>query len=684
MAEFLNQKTPPESKTQDDRALDGRKSQISPSSDQLTDWNFLLGILDNMDALVVVLNQNGKIIFINRACERLFGYCDQIMREKLSTGVLRLPGQIGILDNLSQFVKEKHPYQHYETDWVDNDSVQRTIAWTINSFSDKHDPMRYILASGIDITARKKAEILLQKEQILLNSLINSIPDLIFYKDLNGRYQGINRIYEKIYKVEAKKIIGLTDNEINASDHPFRYKEIDRLVLETGQTFTYDRWMKDEDGEPILIETRITPYYDSRGNALGVIGIGRDITRHHHVEEQLRAAKSEIEQIINSLSSMMFVVNLELTVTQWNPKAQELLVIPAKQAIGKKLGELPLTWDWRQIQIGLEKCRSENKPVHLDPMRFKRSNGQEGFLGVSISPLQNEQAQLVGFIFLCSDITDRRALEAQLAQAQKLESIGRLAAGIAHEVNTPIQYVGDNILFLQEKCQLIFKLLQKYKACLSSVQGEASHALVNELEALEGELDLDYLSEEIPLSIQQSLEGVKRVTDIVRAMKEFSHPGVKEKVPVDLNKALKDTLTVTRNQWKMVAEIETDLSPELPKVLCQPAEINQVFLNIIINAAQAIETAIQRGKPSPGKIKISTRLDDGWVEIRISDTGPGIPEEFQQHIFEPFFTTKDIGKGTGQGLALSYDIVKRKHNGVLTFETEINIGTTFIIKLPIK
>ncbi len=684
MAEFLNKKTLPDYKTQGDGSFEGRNSQISFSSDQLTDWNFLLSILDNMDALVVVLNQNGKIIYINRACERLFGYCDQIMREKLSTGALRLPGQIGILENLSQFVKEKHPYQHYETDWMDNDGVQHTIAWTINSFSDKHTPMRYVLASGIDITARKKAEILLQKEQILLNSLINSIPDLIFYKDLNGRYQGINRIYEKIYKVDAKKIIGLTDNEINASDHPYRYKEIDRLVIETGKTFTYDRWMKDEDGEPILIETRITPYYDSRGKALGVIGIGRDITRHHLVEEQLREAKSEIEQIINSLSSMMFVVNLELTVTQWNPKAQEISVIPANQAIGKKLGELPLTWDWKQIQIGLEKCRSENKPIYLDPMRFKRSNGQEGFLGISISPLHNKQEQLIGYIFLCADITDRRIMEAQLAQAQKLESIGRLAAGIAHEINTPIQYVGDNILFMQEKCQLLFNLLKKYQDGMALVESEASSAISEEIKKLETELDLDYLLEEIPLSIEQSLEGVRRVTDIVRAMKEFSHPGLKEKVPVDLNKAIQDTLTVTRNQWKMVAEIETDLLPDLPNVLCQPAEINHVFLNIIVNAAQAIETAIQRGKPSPGKIKISTRQDDGWVEIRISDTGLGIPEEHQQHIFEPFFTTKDIGKGTGQGLALSYDIVKRKHNGILTFETVINHGTTFIIKLPIK
>jgi signal transduction histidine kinase len=165
-------------------------------------------------------------------------------------------------------------------------------------------------------------------------------------------------------------------------------------------------------------------------------------------------------------------------------------------------------------------------------------------------------------------------------------------------------------------------------------------------------------------------------------MKEFSHPGVKEKTALDINDAIEHTLTVSRNEWKYVAEVEIDLDPELPKIICLPGEINQVFLNLIVNAAQAIASENENGKNGRGIIRVQTKRDGSWVEIRVSDTGPGIPDHVKPHIFEPFFTTKDVGKGTGQGLAIAYDVIERKHGGTITFETEIGKGTTFIISLP--
>lgn len=646
--------------------------------------DFLVSVLDNMDALVVVLDHTGKIIRINRACERLFGYGDAVMRDKLTTGVLRLPGQTGALNSLVQMLRNNQRREHYETEWVDNHGIKRTIAWTINTFSDEHGQLEYVFASGIDISARKNAELQLRREQVLLKSLINSIPDMIYYKNLNGVYQGCNRVFEKLSGRQAKEVVGLTDGDIQTPDRAFWHSEVDRHVINTGNAFTYENWVKDSDGETILIETRITPYYSSGGETLGVIGVGRDVTRHHTIEQKLRTAKSELEQLIQSLSSIMLVLNLDGVITNWNPMAEKVFVLPVTKAIGHKLDDLPITWDWNAIRQGIAKCKEENHALYLDPIRFTRSNGQEGFIGVSISPLHDNQNKVSGYIFLCSDITERKVLENQLAQAQKLESIGRLAAGIAHEINTPIQYIGDNILFLQNNFRLVIDLLVKNKAVLDSIlKDEPSSPVISELIEEMNEVDLDYLIKEIPLSIVQSLEGVQRVTEIVRAMKEFSHPGLKEKIPLDINKALMDTLTVTRNQWKLVAKIVSDLAPDLPKVMCQPAEINQVFLNIIINAAQAIETTIAEGKPGPGRITIQTRQIESGVEIRISDTGNGIPEEHRPNIFEPFFTTKDVGKGTGQGLALSYDVVVKKHNGSLSFESVVNEGTTFIIRLPI-
>jgi signal transduction histidine kinase len=195
-------------------------------------------------------------------------------------------------------------------------------------------------------------------------------------------------------------------------------------------------------------------------------------------------------------------------------------------------------------------------------------------------------------------------------------------------------------------------------------------------------IDTDYLLQEIPHAIQQSLEGVERVSTLVAAMKNFSHPGTKEKAPLDLNKSIESTLTVARNEWKYVANLETDYDPELPRISCLPGEFNQVILNLIVNAAHAIGEAIGDGSRGKGLITVSTRDHEDWVAIQIGDSGTGIPEKARARIFDPFFTTKEIGRGTGQGLAIAYAVIVEKHGGSITFETEIGKGTTFTILLP--
>jgi signal transduction histidine kinase len=274
-------------------------------------------------------------------------------------------------------------------------------------------------------------------------------------------------------------------------------------------------------------------------------------------------------------------------------------------------------------------------------------------------------------------------MERRRTQAQKLESIGQLAAGIAHEINTPMQYIGDNTSFIQQHFTKLTTVLQKYDEILTAAEcGQVSPELVQQVKAFIREIELDYLTTEIPLAITQTLEGIQHVVEIVRALKGFSHPGVKKLTSANINKALLDTLTVARNEWKYVATAETDFAPDLPDVMCLPGEMNQVFLNIIVNAADAIADIVGDGSHGKGKITIRTRQEKNWVEIRISDTGTGIPEEIRSRIFEPFFTTKQVGKGSGQGLAIAYDIVEVKHGGTLTFETRKGEGTTFIIRLP--
>jgi signal transduction histidine kinase len=279
---------------------------------------------------------------------------------------------------------------------------------------------------------------------------------------------------------------------------------------------------------------------------------------------------------------------------------------------------------------------------------------------------------------LKEEIAERRLLEGQLVQAQKLESIGQLAAGIAHEINTPIQYVGDNIRFLQDSFKAIDKVLDEWENALVCTSRAGS------LSKLVEQADLAYLRREIPKAVEQSGEGVERVASIVKAMKEFSHPGPAEMKAIDINHAIGSTVTVSRNEWKYVAEVVLNLDPDLPAVRCLPGEFNQVMLNLIVNSAHAIADLPCNGNGEvKGTVTVSTRRDRDWVEIRVSDTGVGIPEAVRPRIFTPFFTTKEVGKGTGQGLAIAHSAVVKRHGGTISFETEENKGTTFIVRLPI-
>lgn len=283
------------------------------------------------------------------------------------------------------------------------------------------------------------------------------------------------------------------------------------------------------------------------------------------------------------------------------------------------------------------------------------------------------------------EIVNRERLEQELRLAQKLDSIGKLAAGIAHEINTPIQFVSHNTSFLKESFSDLVPLFEKVENLTALIMsGGDIKALAEEIRSDLEEVDVEYLVEEIPVSIEQSLMGVNRVSKIVQSMKEFSHPGSNSMTFTDINHAIETTATVATNEWKYVAEMKLDLDEKLPDVECLPGELNQVVLNMIVNAAHAIADAKEKNPAHEGKITISTAVQGDFAEIRIADNGDGIAEENQQKIFDPFFTTKDVGKGTGQGLSIAYNVIVNKHGGSLDLESVVGKGTNFILQLPIK
>jgi signal transduction histidine kinase len=270
-------------------------------------------------------------------------------------------------------------------------------------------------------------------------------------------------------------------------------------------------------------------------------------------------------------------------------------------------------------------------------------------------------------------------LEAQLLLGRKLEAIGQLAAGIAHEINTPAQYLSDNLQFLRDVFVSLFAYVDEVQAvCRNGLSPEHALRLTSAAESL----DLEFARDNAPRALEEASQGIARITEIVSAMKEFSRPGSREKEPVDLNKALASSITMAQSEWKGPCEVKTELARDLPAIVCRAAEMNQVFLNLIVNAAQAIADAVG-DSGAKGVISISTRRDADMVEVRIRDTGNGIPGEIRDRVFDPFFTTKEVGRGTGQGLSVARSIVVDKHGGELSFQTEPGKGTTFLVRLPI-
>jgi two-component system, NtrC family, sensor kinase len=285
------------------------------------------------------------------------------------------------------------------------------------------------------------------------------------------------------------------------------------------------------------------------------------------------------------------------------------------------------------------------------------------------------------FTMLLRDLTVRKKLEARLSQAQKMESVGQLAAGIAHEINTPIQFVGDNIKFLEESFGSLARLIDSYDQLANAVRnGKPTDALLaNVKEEIEA-ADVRFLREECPTAIRQSLDGIQRVAKIVRALKDFSQPSNDQRTSVDINQAIENTLTVLANQIRDIATVEAELDWNLQPVVCLPGQINQCLLNIITNAIEAME---DHCSPKNGKLRIATRAHDDSVVISFDDNGPGIPNEIIGRIFEPFFSTKEVGRGTGQGLSFVYDVVVGKHGGTIQAQSSPGNGTTIVVTIPI-
>lgn len=403
-------------------------------------------------------------------------------------------------------------------------------------------------------------------------------------------------------------------------------------------------------------------------------------------EAALRSSRERLKGISDSLFEGVIVVNSAGDIGFANPSARRLL---DEDSLTGELEGHPLDAVMRLraqgnnltfAQAPWPQVIKDNVTVHQDDAEFITASGRAVSVAFACASLLEENGKASAVISF-RDIETLKMAQREALQSSRLASVGQLAAGIAHEINTPIQYVGDNLRFINDAMTDIDHViaaaehLAEAATALPSVAAE-----VQSFRAAEKAADVGYLRDELPTAINQSLEGVTQVARIVLSMKEFSHPGTTNKTMTDINRALESTATVSRNTWKQFAHIEMNLDPSLPSVYCHPGELNQVFLNLIINAAHAIESS---GKPLPGTISITTRQDGEWAEIVVADSGTGIPDSIRDRIFDPFFTTKPVGKGTGQGLAICLDVVVNKHGGHISVGGKEGEGAVFTLRLPI-
>jgi len=411
------------------------------------------------------------------------------------------------------------------------------------------------------------------------------------------------------------------------------------------------------------------------------------LDRSKHSEAKAKNLARQNKLFLQSISEGFYGIDSKGCSTFVNNAAEKMLGYRAGELIGQQMHLLVHHSRSSGAPYPVSEC-----PVHcqvislgLTVSKFKdifwRKDGSSFPVEIHSAPVK-EKEQVIGAVIVFTDITERRLLERQLLQSQKLEAIGQLASGVAHEINTPLQYIRNNATFMQESLENLnaIHVAAQELAAESELVAEALPGSCAKIVDATKSCDLDFLMAEMPLCLKESLNGIEHIVKIVSAMKEFTHPGENAATPTNLNSLIENAVALSRNEWKYVADLTTDLDQELPFLMCDPGAWRQLVLNLVVNSAHAIETAIKQTGES-GRIMIRTRQKDGSIELIVEDTGVGMSVETQERIFEPFFTTKEVGKGTGQGLAIVYDLVVNKHQGSISCSSTLGVGTCITINV---
>ncbi len=641
---------------------------------------FLASLVQSSQDAIVGMTPEGMVMSWNQGATELYGYSSEEMIGK-SIVTLIPPDCADQLPQFLETIRRGESISTHETYRFRKDGTRVDVSLSLSAVFDETRQITGLVSIARDITRRKRAEQALIASEEKFRQLAENISEVFWmvspvgpgilyvspaYEQVWGRsceslYRDPTSWTEGIHPDDLQKALEINQRQLRGE----KVDSIYRICTPDGQ----QRWIRD----------RAFPVRDANGQLTRIVGLAEDISARKVAEESLQASEERYRELFENASDLVYTFDLALCITSLNRLAEQTIGYYGDEALRMNLRQLLDPVQGQRLQLAIEQLVAVHAATKIE-LDLTAKDGRRVKLEMNPRLIYRE-GKPVGIQAIARDITGRDVAEVELRQAQKLESVGRLASGIAHEINTPIQFVGDNVRFLQDAFGQLQSILNKFREmCKSTDEVRSGLQFGCELDRIAAESDSDYLLTEIPRALGQTLDGVERVVTIVRAMKEFAHPESKGMAPANLNKALANTLTVARNELKYVAEVETDFG-ELPAVVCSVSDLNQVFLNLLVNAAHAIADVV-KDSGKKGKIRVSTSLEDGAAVIAISDTGAGIPESIRDRIFDPFFTTKEVGRGTGQGLAIARSVVDR-HKGTLTFRTEVGRGTCFYIRLPI-
>jgi PAS domain S-box-containing protein len=558
----------------------------------------------------------------------------------------------------------------------------------VNQMYVQGDQDRYTLERSIAISSSEMKELnaRLATQRDRLYVTVTSMGDGLCVLDAEGIVEIANPAAERLLGAEPGALKGQQLGDLVAGFWPLE-RERRKPLLEfrkaigSGGSCRFDdaRFMTLA-GKWLPVSFVLTPIEGSQ-SVQGTVLIFSDIRQRKLAEDALRESESRFRAIFESAAVGIVRLRVDGSIADCNLALCDMLGDTREGLANQSLFECVHPDERASARERFEGLRRDAKADRQVERRYVQRDGSTVWGIETVSFVRNPEGQPVFAIGVVENVTARKHLEVSLRHALKLEAVGRLASGIAHEINTPVQFVGDSVHFVRESMRDIIDVLARYHA-LRDAAASLLPEVVAEVSAAEEKADVEYLVEQVPKALDRASDGLDRVATIVRGMKEFAHPDQTKKSPTQLNHALETTLTIARNEYKYVAEVETDFG-DLPLVTCHAGELNQVFLNVIVNAAHAIGDVV-RGTDAKGRIRVKTWRENGSAFVAISDTGAGIPESVRDQVFDPFFTTKEVGRGTGQGLAIARSVVVDKHQGELTFETASGVGTTFVVRLPIE